>query len=230
MRKYATGVPRLPDRFTGPYLTVTLRRIERDVRGLAAQDCADFLQSAGIDRDALDAAAFLKQLAGQVNVTIHALGILICLPHILEANETVEYVSLGAGNTGRLFDLETDRRIAEFKFIRWRGGAETIRQSTMFKDFFLLAQHPTRKRKYLYLLGTRHALKFMKGGRALTSVLSRNERIRRMFSETFGKRFRTVGEYYASQGRAVEVVDVSPWLPELIEDVSNDLLPGSKSV
>ena len=230
MRKYATSVPRLPDCFTGPDLTATLRRIERDVRGLAAQDCADFLQSAGIDRDALDAAAFLKQLAGQVNVTIHALGILICLPHILEANETVEYVSLGAGNTGRLFDLETDRRIAEFKFIRWRGGAETIRQSTMFKDFFLLAQHPTRKRKYLYLLGTRHALKFMKGGRALTSVLSRDERIRRMFSETFGKRFRTVGEYYAFQGRAVEVADVSPWLPELIEDVSNDLLPGSKSV
>jgi len=155
---------------------------------------------------------------------------LICLPHILDANETVEYVSLGADNTGRLFDLETDRRIAEFKFIRWRGGAETIRQNTMFKDFFLLAQHPTRKRKYLYLLGTGHALKFMKGGRALTSVLSRNERLRRMFGETFGKWFLTVGEYYASQGRAVEIADVSPWLPELIEDVSNDLLPGSKSV
>ena len=229
MRKYATNVPRLPDRFAGPNLTATLSRIESDARGLSAQDCADFLQSAGIDREALIAAAVLKRLAGQINVTIHALGILICLPHILEANETVEYVSLGAGNTGRQFDLETDRRIAEFKFIRWRGGAETIRQNTMFKDFFLLAQHPTPKRKHLYLLGTRHALKFMQGGRALTSVLSRNEKLRRMFNERFEKQFRTVGEYFAAHGGPVEIADVSPWLPELIQDVSNDLLAGSNS-
>lgn len=227
--KYATNAPRLPDRFTGRDLTATLRRIESDVRGIAAQDCPDFLHSAGIDRDALNAAAHLKRLAGQVNVTIHALGILICLPHILEANETVEYVSLGAGNTGRQFDLETDRRIAEFKFIRWRGGAETIRQNTMFKDFFLLAEHPASKRKYLYLLGTRHALKFMKGGRALTSVLSRNEKLRRLFAERYESQFRTVGEYFAAHGREVEIADVSPWLPELLDEVSNNFLPTSKA-
>ena len=51
-----------------------------------------------------------------------------------------------------------------------------------------------------------------------------------MFSETFENQFRTVGEYFAVHGRAVEIADVSPWLPELIEDVTNDLLQGSKSV
>jgi hypothetical protein len=64
----------------------------------------------------------MKQVAGQINVVIHALVILLCLPHILKDHEVIEYVSLGAGNTARAFDLETNQRVAEFKFIRWQGG------------------------------------------------------------------------------------------------------------
>ena len=56
---------------------------------------------------------------------------------------------LGAGNTGREFDLETNYRIAEFKFIHWRGGPDTIRQNSIFKDFFLLADGESANRKYL---------------------------------------------------------------------------------
>ena len=138
-----TDVARLPDSFTGADLTVTLGRIEGIVQGLTIEVCEEFLKSEGVDREALAAAAELKRLAGQINVTIHALGILLCLPHILEAGEIVEYVSLGAGNTGRQFDLETNRRVAEFKFIRWRGGSEAIRQNSIFKDFYLLAEYPT---------------------------------------------------------------------------------------
>ena len=157
-------------------------------------------------------------MAGQINVTIHALGILLCLPHILEVGETVEYVSLGAGNTGRQFDLETNLRVAEFKFIRWRGGPEAIRQNTTFKDFYLLGAHPTSKRKHLYLLGTEHALKFFEGGRALRSVLSRDQELGRMFFERFGERFRTVGDYYAVHGGEVKIEDISPWVSELGEE------------
>ena len=58
----------------------------------------------------------------QINVLIHSIGILLSLPKILENNEIIEYLSLGAGNTGRQFDLETNCRIAEFKFINWQGG------------------------------------------------------------------------------------------------------------
>ena len=50
-------------------------------------------------REALSAAAELKQLTSQIDVTIHALGILLCLPYILKDGETIEYISLGAGNT-----------------------------------------------------------------------------------------------------------------------------------
>ena len=94
------------------------------------------------------------------------------LPYILESGETVEYVSLGAGNTGRQFDLETNYRVAEFKFIHWRGGAESIRQNQLFKDFYLLAENETIKRKYLYVLGAKFPLHFLNGGRKLNSVLT----------------------------------------------------------
>jgi hypothetical protein len=52
------------------------------------------LGSSGIDREVLAAAAALKRLAGQINVSIHAMGILLCLPHILEPYESVKYMSL----------------------------------------------------------------------------------------------------------------------------------------
>lgn len=132
--------------FTGPDLTRTLGWIEASARGLGAADCTQFLESAGSGREVLGAAAEMKRLAGHINVTIHALGVLLCLPHLLDPGETVEYASLGAGNTGRQFDLETNQRIAEFKFIRWRGGPEAICQNSIFKDYFLLADHATDKR------------------------------------------------------------------------------------
>jgi hypothetical protein len=203
--------------FTGADLTQTLARIESTVRGVTVERCTSFLKMARADHEALAAAAEMKRLAGQINVTIHALGILLCLPHILGPNEHVEYVSLGAGNTGRDFDLETNMRVAEFKFIRWRGGPESIRQNSVFKDYLLLAEHPTKKRKHLYLLGTEHALKFFRGGRALSSVLSRNGKLQSMFLNRFGEKFRTVGDYYATHAAAVEIQDVSPWLSELAE-------------
>jgi hypothetical protein len=203
--------------FTGPDLTATLARLEAAAQGVIADECTGFLEEAGAGREALLAAAELKRQAEQINVTIHALGILLSLPHLLEKGERVEYVSLGAGNTGRAFDLETNLRIAEFKFIRWRGGAESIRQNSVFKDYLLLALHPTTKRKYLYLLGTKHALKFLRSGRALSSVLSRNDKLQRTFADQFGDAYRTVGDYYSAHAGAVRIEDVSPWLSDLAD-------------
>ncbi len=179
------------------------------------ESCATFLINARASNDVLSAAAEMKRLSGQINVVIHALGILLCLPHILEDGEKVEYVSLGAGNTGRAFDLETSYRVAEFKFIKWRGGPESIRQNGIFKDFFLLANSASQKRKYLYLLGTDHPLKFFNGGRALSSVLSKDNKIRELFYARHGHQFAKVRDYYQQHKHVVLVEDITPWLPEL---------------
>ncbi len=204
------------DRFAGGGLARKLARIEGEAQGLTAEAWGPLLERTHATPDALAAAAELKRLAGQVNVTIHALGILLCLRHILEPGERVESLSLGAGSTGKPFDLETSRRVAEFKFIRWRGGPESIRQNETFKDFYLLAAHPTSKRKHLFLLGTEHALRFFRGRRKLTSVLSKNEEVRRRFFGQFGERYRTVGDYYTAHKGAVEIGDVSAWVGDLL--------------
>ena len=120
--------------FTGDSLRTTIANLEKDLRGSPVAEIPDKVPQIG--SDLLEAAVVLKEVAGQVNVLIHAVGILLSLPHILDDGEVVESLSLGAGNTGRDFDLVTDRRLAEFKFIQWRGGAESIRQNSIFKDFF----------------------------------------------------------------------------------------------
>ena len=203
-------------RFGGASLTATVSRIEGSVRGLTSRDCSSFLVEVGASSELLTAAAAMKRLAGQINVAIHAASILLCLPHILEDGEMVEHVSLGAGNTGRQFDLETNLRVAEFKFIHWRGGAESIRQNSIFKDFFLLAESNSFKRKYLYVLGTEHPLKFLNGGRALSSVLSSNVKLQKKFYEKFGTQFEKVRDYFVSHRDQIVIQDVSQWVTELM--------------
>jgi hypothetical protein len=204
------------ERFAGSNLTATLADVEARLRGLGAADCLAAIPAFGANDQTLAAAGQLKQVAGQINTMIHALGILLCLPHILEAGETVEYVSLGAGNTGRAFDLETSTRVAEFKFINWRGGPESIRQNGIFKDFYMLAESESEKRKFLYVLGTEHPLKFLNGGRALSSVLSRHEKLKEMFGARYGTSLTTVRDYYAIRREAVVIQDVSPYLSPLL--------------
>jgi len=202
--------------FGGVDLTQTIYEIEKSVKGVSAEKYSAVLSTSGAKAEVLGAAGLVKQLAGQINVIIHSLGILLCLPHILRPGEIIEYVSLGAGNTGRAFDLETDLRVAEFKFIRWQGGPESIRQNALFKDFYEMAEHDTKKEKYLYVLGTDHGEKFFKGGRSLASVLSRNVKLRNKFTEKFGEQYQTVRDYYLPRKGRVMIQDVSPFVPELV--------------
>lgn len=94
--------------FQGESLTKTLANIESEIQGLGIEHAAKFSLSNGITDDFLEHARSIKRIAGQINVIIHAAGILRSLSSILQNNEVVESVSLGAGNTGRKFDLETN--------------------------------------------------------------------------------------------------------------------------
>jgi hypothetical protein len=200
--------------FADDSLTRKLSHVETTIKGLTSSGSAAFVSGVGASQQALEAAATIKQLASQIDVTIHALGILRCLPHLLQPGEVVEYVSLGAGNTGRQFDLETNLRVAEFKFINWKGGSESIRQNGIFKDFCNLAEYPTPKLKYLYLLGTGHALKFFQGGRALGSVMSKDKKLYAKFLELHGDRFATVQQYFSYCAGSVSIEDVGSLLEQ----------------
>jgi hypothetical protein len=200
--------------FGGPDLTQSLARIEASLQDVSLERYAAVLSGCGAKAEVLSAAALLKRLAGQINVIVHALGILLCLPHILEPGEAIEYVSLGAAIPAA--GLETNRRIAEFKFIHWQGGPESIRQNALFKNFYELAEHASDKQRFLYVLGTEHVNKFFNRGRALSSVLSRNLKLGKEFAEKYGDRYRKVCDYYAPRKGRVVIQDVSPFVPELV--------------
>jgi hypothetical protein len=202
--------------FSGKDLTATLSRIEQSLVGVSADNCSAVLHDHNAERNVLSAAGVVKRLAGQINVIIHALGIMLCLPHLLQPGEVIESDSLGAGNTGRSFDLETNRRIAEFKFITWQGGPEAIRQNSLFKDFYCLCEFDSRKSKHLYVLGTDIALRFLKGNRAIESVFSKNVSLLQDFGRKYPD-YRVVSDYYLPRRNVVHIQDVSAMLSELLD-------------
>lgn len=200
--------------FSGPGLSRTLARIENNLVGATSDTVPPLLDKEHADGDVLAAAGMVKRLAGQINVVVHALGILLSLPHLLQPGEKVITASLGAGNTGKDFDLETTHRVAEYKFIAWRGGPEAIRQNSVFKDFYELAEADTRKSRHLYVLGTEIPLRFLNGKRAISSVLSKNATLRDEFTIKYPD-CKIVRDYYIPRRDMVRIEDISPLVSEL---------------
>lgn len=201
--------------FSGQSLTSKLAKIERSIKEKNVESYSAFLNEHNVHTNALTAARLIKNMAGQIDVKIHALGILLCLPKLLLPNEIIEKVSLGAGNTGKRFDLETNLRVAEFKFIDWKGGAESIRQNSLFKDFYGLAEHDSGKSKYLYVLGEVFPRKFFESTRSLESILSKDVALKKKFRDKYPK-LEEVRQYYLlPRSELVKIVDVSSWLESL---------------
>lgn len=183
--------------------------------GIEAVEAAEFADEVGATNELLGGSLIVKRLAGQINVIIHAAGILRALPFILAPGERVVCASLGAGNTGRAWDLETDRQVAEFKFITWQGGPESIRQNGLFIDVFHLAEADTDRRRVMYVTGAAMPRHFLEtSSRAIRSVLSRNAEAADDFARRHGDRYATVRDYWENVGNSVEVIDlfdVMPW-------------------
>jgi hypothetical protein len=211
MTSFANAL-RTVKRFRSDDLTAHIRELEHDFSDADRSRARKLLKSQGVDQVLLRAAHLIKQETGQINTIIHAVTILLILPRILENGEQVMSLSLGAGNTGRQFDLETNRRIAEFKLIDWKGGAEAVRQNSLFKDFYSLAESEGRKKRYLYVNGTEFPLRFLNGNRSLQSVMSRGNKLWAEFRAKYRDRFTYVSEYYKYRKRRVRLEDISTYL------------------
>lgn len=207
------------DRLSAIGLTRWIGGLERILTGTTRAAAAEHLATEDVDAELLGAALIVKRAAGQINVLVHALGILIALPHILEPGEVVESLSLGAGNTGRAHDLETDRRIAEFTFIEWQGGPESIRQNKLFADVVGLASTQTPKRRMLYVTGEAVPRRFLENRRALSSVL-KDAPLERRFRELYGSRFVTVRDYWLAVRDRIELVDLAEIIPAFARDAA----------
>jgi hypothetical protein len=193
-----------------------IANLESDMRNVRGSSLPELLEIERIDDVLLHGALLVKRVSSQINILIHSIGILVSLPYILEEDETIESLSLGAGNTGRRFDLETDRRVAEFKFIQWRGGAESIRQNSIFIDLFDLAAFDTDRRRCLYVVDASYPLRFLNGGRAIASVLSKSNAKLGEFRRHYGSQYVTVSQYYNDVKDLVEIIDLADVVPELM--------------
>jgi hypothetical protein len=196
-----------------PSLGDNLAEFERLLVNLDKGACEVVLNSHSLSSNVLSSAIFVKRAASQINVVVHALSILLSLPVLLEPNETVSSLSLGAGNSGRGFDLETNLRCAEFKLTDWKGGSEAIRQNRLFKDFYCLAEAPTNKKKQLFVVGINEPLRFLSGNRACGSVMSGNRKLWEEFQRSYGSVCRTVGQYYSLHKEEVEIQDLTQIVP-----------------
>ena len=200
--------------FLEPSLGDRLNGLEKAFVDTRKADWEQICTDQRIDLSLLFDSIRIKDVVGQINEIIHALGIVYTLPYILEDHEIVKSLSLGAGNTGKDFDLRTDRRIAEFKFIKWKGGAESTRQNSIFKDFFYLAEADDHWQRYLYVISRTEPLKFLEGGRALSSVASKNRKLADDLKKKYGSKYRTVREYYQDHKDKVIIEDLTKIVPQ----------------
>lgn len=203
----------LISKFCGKSLKNKLSSIEDQCIGNKANGLKKISSKFEINIELINATHNLQKITSQIYIVNHAICILISLPHILEKTEKIQYLSLGAGNTGKDFDLETNHRIAEFKFIHWQKKSNTIRQNSLFKDFYYLAESNKRKRKYLYLTDLDAPLRFLNGKRALESVMSKNNKLSDNFDSKYQKKFKVVNEYYLHKKNRVELIDITSLVP-----------------
>jgi len=164
-------------------------------------------------RDILAEKLYIKNLSAQVDVAIHAFGILFALSKIMEDGEAIEYLSLGAGNTGKAFDVVTSKRIAEFKFAKWDGGSNTIRQNGIFKDFLELAINTKSegKMKQIYCLSANEVIRFLSNSeRSLASVLSRNP-MKKKYPDV-QVQYKTVKAFYNDFKNEVEIIELDKYI------------------
>ena len=137
------------------------------------------------NEDLFDAALAVKNVSAQINEIVHAVGIINSLPKILSENEIVTNLSLAAGAEGDGFDLETDKRVAEFKFSKWQdGGAKNgMRKRHVFADFVNLTILKTDKKKELYAVSADSILKYFNGRANWERVLSKSGGIQYKFED-----------------------------------------------
>jgi hypothetical protein len=204
-------------------LTKTIASLEHSLEGKDGDASRSVVSEAGITVDLLAATMAVRAELGRMSDLIHAAGIVLALPHILEPGERVKgRPSLAAGNDPtRPFDLETDRRVAEFKLSKWMGGSNAMRKRQTFKDLVGLTLDTSDRRKELYVLGPKPAT-FLRGSKSAASwALDRSaESLKARFVESFGSLDMPVSVFTSTHGKDVAIVDLAVELPNIFGPIA----------
>jgi hypothetical protein len=199
-------------------LTQRIARLEHDLVDIRVADIPQLLVMSRVDLRLLQSAFLARQHLGRLNDLIHATAITLALPHLLEPDEKLLRPSLASGNDPtRPFDIETDRRVAEFKLSRWQG-TDAGRKRQVFKDLVNLASDESGRRAELYVLGER-PIRFLRRSKSTAGwALDRSPRERKVFEEKFGDLGLPVAAFTKGEGNRVLLVDLEEALPELFHE------------
>lgn len=175
----------------GP-LTTSIADLEEALEDSTQENVEDLLKAAAVSPNLLRGAMIVRARIGRINDVIHAAAIALSLPELLEPGEVIARPSLGAGNDpSRPFDLETDRRVAEFKLASWKGS-DAARKRQTFKDLVHLAAEESNRSAELYVLGEK-PIHFLETSTSKASWgLDRSPPIQKLFAEHFGSLAMTI--------------------------------------
>lgn len=193
-------------------LTSAVSSLEAALAGADADAVERIAHETRLDHDVIDAALIVRERIGVIDSLIHAAVITQTLPLLLESGEyLIKRPSLAAGNDlQRIFDLETNIRVAEFKVAQWKG-ADSLRQRGLVADLVGLTMDSTGRRRQLFVVGERPKHFLKTSTRTVDSLLSKSAlRLRQQGVWTAGT---TVADLTRDSG--VEVVDLVPWFPRL---------------
>ncbi len=133
------------------------------------------------------------------------------LPKILEPGERiVRRPSLASGNDpSRKFDLETDRRVAEFKAGQWKGR-DAMRKRMLVADLVGLVLERGPRRAELYVLG-RLPIDFLRtSSTTMEWALGRSSpHLRHAYEQRFGSAALTVSQFTNGPASDVALKDLT---------------------
>lgn len=203
---------------SGEPLTSKIASTEMALEGLGREDVHVTLSGTVLSLETAVAAMSVRESLGRISDLIHASVICAALTRILEDGERIVVrPSLASGNDPtRHYDLETDRRIAEFKVAVWQPGSNVMRKRTLFADLVSLALDPRPVRKQLFVVGERPG-RFLRGSKSQAHmVLQRaHQNLRDQFTLTYGPGPISVAEFTAGPASDVELIDLLDVLEEL---------------
>lgn len=197
-------------------LTTRLARLEHSLEGKEGADVLPLLATYGVTRDVLKSAILARTYVGRINDVIHATAISFALPQLLESGEILKRPSLAAGNDStRLYDLETNRRVAEFKFAAWKGG-DSARKKDVVKDLVLLAAEESDRMAELYVVGNA-PIHFLRSTKSPVSwALSRYPPVKALYESRFGDVSVSISEFVNTYASRVALIDLEILLPDLL--------------
>jgi hypothetical protein len=214
-------------------LGTTIAELEIALAGCGHTEVSDVNAAHGVTTELLVSAISARDALGKLSDLIHAAAIALALPHILELHETLVRPSLAAGNTReRVFDVETNRRVAEFKLGRWNGN-DSGRQQPTVKDLVRLAAEPSDRRSELYVRGAR-PVRWLKSTRStIRQQLRAYQAELAVFESKFGDSNISVASFVAGEAANVRLIDIEAQLPALfatdhdtLGDLTAEHLPG----